>query len=95
MYAGQIIEHGPTRPVFRNPRHPYTRALVAAVPSLHSRALATIEGTAPDLTSPPPGCRFAPRCPIAAPLCTEAPPPMIDLPNGHSARCHFATATAA
>jgi len=94
MYAGQIVEQGPTRPMFREPRHPYTRALVAAVPSLHTRALATIEGSAPDLTQPVAGCRFAPRCPIAAPVCGEVAPPVVELDGGRSVRCHFAAGPA-
>jgi oligopeptide/dipeptide ABC transporter ATP-binding protein len=95
MYAGQVIEQGPTRAVFRSPAHPYTRALVAAVPSLHARALASIEGTAPDLRTPSPGCRFAPRCPNVAALCRDTAPPVVDLADGRTARCHFAARCAA
>jgi peptide/nickel transport system ATP-binding protein len=92
MYAGQIVEHGPTRSVFRDSRHPYTKALVASVPSLHARVLTTIGGNAPDLAAPQPGCRFAPRCPQAVALCHTTPPPMLALPDGRESRCHFAGA---
>ncbi len=92
MYAGQVIEQGPTRAVFRSPAHPYTRALVTAVPSLHARALASIEGTAPDLRNAIAGCRFAPRCPRAAALCRDTAPPVVELAGGRTARCHFAAA---
>ncbi|MHA6692195.1 ABC transporter ATP-binding protein [Devosia sp. A449] len=92
MYAGQIVEEGPTRDTLINARHPYTRALVASMPSLYadSETLSSIEGGPPDLTAPPLGCRFAPRCPYAQPICTlEAPLEMQVTPDRRS-RCHFA-----
>jgi peptide/nickel transport system ATP-binding protein len=72
MYAGQVIESGPVREVLARPRHPYTMGLRNAFPDLMSDALelVPISGSPPDLADPPPGCRFAPRCPFALPACT-------------------------
>ena len=65
MYAGRVAEEGPVRRVFAAPRHPYTRKLLSAFPNIHAdrRTLEVIPGMPPDLRDPPPGCRFAPRCP--------------------------------
>ena len=65
MYAGRVAEEGPVEEVFRRPRHPYTQKLLAAFPNIHAdrRPLDVIPGSPPDLRDPPPGCRFAPRCP--------------------------------
>jgi oligopeptide/dipeptide ABC transporter ATP-binding protein len=75
MYAGQLVELGDTREIIRNPRHPYTRALLAAVPTSEHLPgeLAAIAGEIPDLEVPPAGCRFAPRCPHAMPVCRREP----------------------
>ena len=72
MYAGQVIESGPVREVLARPRHPYTMGLRNAFPDLMSDALelVPISGSPPDLSDPPPGCRFAPRCPFALAACT-------------------------
>ena len=72
MYAGQVIESGPVREVLARPRHPYTMGLRNAFPDLLSDALelVPIHGSPPDLREPPPGCRFAPRCPFVLPACT-------------------------
>src|SRR5260221_11939807 len=72
MYAGQVIESGPVREVLARPRHPYTMGLRNAFPDLMSDALelVPISGSPPDLADPPPGCRFAPRCPFALAACT-------------------------
>jgi len=89
MYAGRIVEMGPLRTIFREPAHPYTRALLASVPRLGTRTeqLTAIEGQPPDLATLSPGCAFAPRCAHATGRCrTEAPPP-ITLGSGHTARC--------
>ena len=66
MYAGRVAEEGPVDEVFRRPRHPYTQKLMAAFPNIHAdrRTLDVIPGSPPDLRDPPPGCRFAPRCPF-------------------------------
>ena len=72
MYAGQVIESGPVREVLARPRHPYTMGLRNAFPDLMSDALelVPISGSPPDLADPPPGCRFAPRCPFALAACS-------------------------
>lgn len=93
MYAGQIAEEGPTRETLLTPRHPYTRGLVASIPSIYDEitTLSSIEGVPPDLVNPPMACRFAPRCPHAQPICTQVPPPIVEVAPGRRSRCHFAT----
>jgi peptide/nickel transport system ATP-binding protein len=80
LYAGEVVEQGRTRDVLRAPMHPYTKGLLAAIPRLgqKQRALAAIPGRLPDLRVPPPGCRFAARCPFATPE-SAAPQGLIDL----------------
>ena len=77
MYAGRVAEEGPVDEVFRRPRHPYTQKLMAAFPNIHAdrRTLDVIPGSPPDLRDPPPGCRVAPRCPLAMAVCREVVPP--------------------
>jgi peptide/nickel transport system ATP-binding protein len=93
MYAGRIVEEGPARTLIREPRHPYTRAL------LQSRAdgalakgqrLETIAGAPPDLTNLPQGCAFASRCKMAVPECSATRPEVTWLAEGHSVRCLLA-----
>ena len=94
MYAGGVVEQGPTRQLFAHPRHPYTRALMACVPKLTGgEAMRGIDGALPDYVAPPPGCRFAPRCPLAVEACAKTPP---HRPVGadHSAACWRLEATA-
>ena len=81
MYAAQVAEFGKTRQIFEHARHPYTRALLDAFPSIHGPKvhLAGIPGTPPDLSRPPAGCRFAPRCPHVMPRCTSAVPPLFNV----------------
>ena len=75
MYAGQLVETAPKTELFRAPRHPYTQALLAAQPTggLERGRLRVIGGEVPDLSTPPPGCRFAPRCPLAFDACGATP----------------------
>jgi peptide/nickel transport system ATP-binding protein len=90
MYAGRVAEEGPVDDVFRRPRHPYTQKLLSAFPNIHAdrRTLDVIPGSPPDLRHPPPGCRFAPRCPMAMAVCSEVVPPetMFD---GVRVACHL------
>ncbi|MFC4117779.1 ABC transporter ATP-binding protein [Nonomuraea zeae] len=93
MYAGRIVERGPTREVFARPRHRYTEALLGAIPRLdappHAR-LRVIPGAPPDLAAPPSGCAFAPRCPAVRPSCRAAPPPLAEgEPGAHAHACLY------
>ncbi len=93
MYAGRIVEHGPALDVLRNPRHPYTEALLRAAPTLMRRKLSSIPGTVPSLDALPPGCAFAPRCPSRTPDCDTAMPELVpvgDASINHYARCILA-----
>ncbi|MCB1547204.1 MAG: ABC transporter ATP-binding protein, partial [Hyphomicrobiaceae bacterium] len=89
MYAGKIMEYG-GKAVFRTPYHPYTLGLCNAFPDLggEARDLISIPKSPPDLLSPPPGCRFASRCPFATDECRKAEPPMREVQPGHVAACH-------
>jgi oligopeptide/dipeptide ABC transporter ATP-binding protein len=90
MYAGNLIELGSKRDIFQSAAHPYTRGLLRAVPDLKTnrgQPLTTIEGTVPSLQAMPPGCAFEPRCEFRVPECARALPPLIEIGNGHWARC--------
>jgi len=98
MYAGQVVERAPTRTLFKNMRMPYTEGLWRSIPSLadkpHTR-LSAVPGRPPDLTNPPEGCRFSPRCPYAQERClTEAPPLVTADEPGQEYRCWFPVGTA-
>jgi peptide/nickel transport system ATP-binding protein len=93
MYAGRLVEEAPTRQLFRTPRHPYTRHLVASLPRIGDRSERKgLEGRPPSLAAPPPGCRFHPRCPIAMPVCSREAPPLVAIAPGHRAACHAVAA---
>lgn len=89
VYAGSPVECAPTRAVFRTPQHPYTTALLAAIPRLdrERRRLDAIDGSLPALDALPVGCRFHPRCPLAIATCRERDPPLVNVAPGHLVKC--------
>jgi peptide/nickel transport system ATP-binding protein len=91
MYAGRVIETAPVRELFRHPQHPYTQGLLKAVPTTNVRRgeLEGIPGTIPNLTQPPEGCRFHPRCPHVMDACKHVVPPGYRIGAEHSAYCHL------
>ncbi len=91
MYLGKIVELGTLRKVYTNPGHPYTQALLAAVPVPDPRARRTYpmpKGEIPDPIAPPPGCRFHPRCPQAKDVCSVEEPELVAIEEGHFVACH-------
>jgi peptide/nickel transport system ATP-binding protein len=88
MYAGKMVEAGPTRAILKDPRHPYTRGLLDSVPSRNPRGvdLPQIPGSTPSLLKLGQGCAFAPRCAFATEACTTAPPSLAD--GSRALRCH-------
>lgn len=91
MYAGQLVEIAPVKDIFANPRHPYTRMLIASLPSFTSRRVFRgIPGVAPSIVNPPSGCTFHPRCPRAEARCMQEVPSEEVFGNEQRVRCHFA-----
>ena len=92
MYAGHIVELGPVVDIFNSPQHPYTQALLGAVPRLHNwpDRLTTIDGAPPSLTMQIAGCPFYPRCPVHIPRCQSDNPALVELARNHSAACWVA-----
>jgi len=89
MYAGQVVEIGDIFSIFDEPLHPYTKALLEAIPNIElaDQRLVYIPGSPPDLVSPPPGCRFHPRCPFATNRCKVEEPEMIEVKPGRWVKC--------
>jgi oligopeptide/dipeptide ABC transporter ATP-binding protein len=95
MYLGEVVETAAADELYRRPLHPYTRALLSAVPSLQrSRPRIRLEGEPPDPAEPPRGCKFHPRCPIAQEICRTETPRLKEWLPGRWAACHFALAGA-
>ena len=93
MYAGKIVEAGPTAVFFESPAHPYTRGLLKSIPKLGERSrlgrtrLQEIKGIVPSIFDLPPGCSFNPRCSETMPICSREAPPLFDVGDGHRVRC--------
>jgi oligopeptide/dipeptide ABC transporter ATP-binding protein len=93
MYAGRVVESAPAKELFAAPKHPYTRGLLDSLPRAGGAGnagrtrLPTIEGMVPDLRALPRGCRFADRCQMAVPACTETEPELVALEGGRASRC--------
>ncbi len=93
MYVGRIVEVAATKEIFANPLHPYTEALLSAIPKPDPRAKRSrilLEGDVPNPANPPSGCYFHPRCSYAKALCAQESPPLQEVEPGHLAACHFA-----
>jgi len=93
MYLGTLVESAPTHKLFANPSHPYTIALLSAIPSLDPNErtkVQKLEGEIPSPVNPPPGCRFHTRCPLVEDRCRNEVPLWRELSEGHSVACHFA-----
>jgi oligopeptide/dipeptide ABC transporter ATP-binding protein len=91
MYAGRIVESGPVACVLRDPRHPYSRGLLDAVPRLEGKGkrMRGIEGTVPHPARLPPGCKFSPRCPRARDVCRRDEPQIAPAGENRTVRCYF------
>ena len=91
MYAGSIVEEARVEEIFAEPKHPYTQGLWGAIPLIdqEKETLAVIPGTVPDLSQPPSGCTFHPRCPFRFTPCDRNPPPLFQLSPGHLVSCYL------
>ncbi|RKY02351.1 peptide ABC transporter substrate-binding protein [Candidatus Poribacteria bacterium] len=92
MYLGQIVESAPAEELYRDPKHPYTIALMSAIPSPEPggrRERIILPGEPPSPINPPEGCRFHPRCPEAKSICSSTPPPEVEVSPGHMVKCHL------
>jgi peptide/nickel transport system ATP-binding protein len=88
IYAGRLVEEGPTRQMFTAPKHPYTAHLVASLPRIgDTTRRPALEGRPPSLANPPQGCRFHPRCPLAIDKCKTDVPPLETIGPGHRTAC--------
>jgi peptide/nickel transport system ATP-binding protein len=93
MYAGKVVELAETEDLFANPRHPYTNALLSAIPEVDEiedrRERILLHGDVPSPIHPPSGCRFHPRCPKAREHCAEVEPPLEPDAHGRTVACHY------
>jgi peptide/nickel transport system ATP-binding protein len=91
MYAGHIVERAPSKELVREPLHPYSQALINAIPDPdpenRKRLRNVPPGEPPSLINPPPGCRFHPRCPYAMDVCRRQEPPEVEVKSGHVVKC--------
>ena len=98
MYLGKIVELATSADLYHRPSHPYTRALLSAIPVPDPEAARAVEPMQGEIPSPiniPSGCRFRTRCPLATELCAQVEPPLTDIGDGHLSACHFAGELAA
>jgi len=95
MYLGQVVEEAPARQFFEEPLHPYSRALLSAVPvpnpHLRNRERIVLHGDVPSKMNPPSGCSFHPRCPYAEEVCRQQEPAFLEIGDNHFAACHLVT----
>jgi peptide/nickel transport system ATP-binding protein len=96
MYLGSIVEEGPSEEVFSAPAHPYSQALISAVPVVETtpsgrRKRIILSGDVPSPLNPPAGCRFHPRCPVAQERCARERPTLVEHKAGRKVACHFPT----
>jgi oligopeptide transport system ATP-binding protein len=92
MYLGKGVEMGLTKEVYANPKHPYTRALISAIPIMDpdaKRDRIVLKGSVPTPINPPSGCRFHPRCPVSRPKCAKEEPELTEMEKGHFVACHL------
>ncbi|MHA1940366.1 MAG: ABC transporter ATP-binding protein [Candidatus Hodarchaeales archaeon] len=91
MYAGNLVEESDSVTIFKSPHHPYTKALLSSIPRMDKKLdrLGVIKGSVPNLITPPSGCRFHPRCPIATEKCSREVPPYVETEPDHHALCHY------
>jgi peptide/nickel transport system ATP-binding protein len=92
MYLGSIVEQAATDAIFSSPRHPYTEALLSAMPRIdpdQPKKRLILTGDVPNPANPPSGCRFHPRCRYAQAICMQERPPLREIAPGHQAACHF------
>ena len=92
MYLGKLVEYGDSRSIFENPKHPYTKALFAAIPDIHTDSiqdLIVLEGSVPSAINPPSGCRFHTRCDYAMDICLSEEPNLIKIESDRNIACHL------